>query len=236
MKPNKFPAAMPHGEIKEIFPDVFLVAGRFRMMPGLVILRNMVIIRSKGELTLINCIRLTNQGQHELEALGEIKHIIRLGDAHSCDFPFYKTSYDVTYWGLNNMRECAGMKPDKVLVHHAELPFPNTEVFIFNNKKHGEAAIILQREGGVLITCDSVVNSGNMRKANFFAKLFSRLSGVIGHAKIPKFWRMRSRVKITDYDELLTHDFKHLLSAHGKPLLDDAKQCLTETVKNFKCT
>ena len=55
--------AWPHGEIKQIFDDIFFVSGINKTVHDGVELqhsRNMIIVREEGKLSLINSVRLTD--------------------------------------------------------------------------------------------------------------------------------------------------------------------------------
>src|SRR5688572_6827527 len=84
-----FLPAMPHGPITEVFPDVFVVEGGFQFAPGVRITRNMTVVRQGDELTIINSVRLTPDGEAELEKLGRVKHVVRIGAFHGADDPYY---------------------------------------------------------------------------------------------------------------------------------------------------
>ncbi len=57
--------AWPHGELREIFPNVFFVTGtNFTTHEGMELQHslNMVIVKNGNELTLINTVRLNDKG------------------------------------------------------------------------------------------------------------------------------------------------------------------------------
>ena len=61
---RQHPKALPHGELKEVFKDVFFLTGTVAM-PGplpITFSRNMTVVREGGNLTLINSIRLGEGG------------------------------------------------------------------------------------------------------------------------------------------------------------------------------
>lgn len=82
------PFQAPHGPITEVFPDIFQVRGTSNMGP-MRITRNMTIVRHKGALTLINTVRLSDEGLRELEALGRIENVMKVAGLHGIDDPFY---------------------------------------------------------------------------------------------------------------------------------------------------
>ncbi|MFN7097544.1 MAG: hypothetical protein ACK4PR_08300 [Gammaproteobacteria bacterium] len=72
--------AWPQSEIKEIFPDVFIVIRVNKTNYNGVNLqhsRNMIIIRENNNLSLINTVRLTVNGLAALDKLRKVKNIIR---------------------------------------------------------------------------------------------------------------------------------------------------------------
>ena len=83
---------MPHGDIEEVFPDVFFVMGTTRPNFGganFQFSRNMTIARDKGALTLINTVRLDEDGLAHLDDLGNVEHVVKLGAFHGIDDAFY---------------------------------------------------------------------------------------------------------------------------------------------------
>ena len=78
---------MPHGEIEEVFPDVFFVTGTTRPDFGggpMQFSRNMTIVRDNGDLSLVNTVRLNEAGLARLDSLGRVANVIRIeiGRAH----------------------------------------------------------------------------------------------------------------------------------------------------------
>ena len=62
MSDYEFPSALVHGEIRELFPDVFFVTGTMTIAgKPMSFSRNMTIVRDNGSLTLINSVRLDEQ-------------------------------------------------------------------------------------------------------------------------------------------------------------------------------
>ncbi len=87
---------MPHGDIRQIFKDVFFVTGTNKIHhEGIDIQtsRNMTIVRSGSELTLINTVRLNEEALQKLDALGVVTNIVRIGAFHGRDDAFYQNRY-----------------------------------------------------------------------------------------------------------------------------------------------
>ena len=73
---------MKHGEINEIRDNIFWLAGAVQVGPGMRIDRNMTIVRRGDELTLSSSIRLFPQPEKDLEQLGKVRQVVKLGHAH----------------------------------------------------------------------------------------------------------------------------------------------------------
>jgi hypothetical protein len=62
---DQFPPALPHGQLEQIFPDIFFVTGTMQtvlMNARRQFSRNMTVVRDGNALTLINSIRLDGAG------------------------------------------------------------------------------------------------------------------------------------------------------------------------------
>ncbi len=121
---------------------------------------------------------------------------------------------------------------DIELMVNGVMPFPDCSLFIFETSLYPECILHLNREDGILMTCDSVKNW--TKPDDFFsistAKLYQQLE-FFGEATISKIWQQACQVKAQDFLKLQSLAFKHLLSAHGEPLLNEAHERLTETIK-----
>jgi hypothetical protein len=67
--PRPFPAAQPHGELREIVPDVYFVTGTVKLPGPLPVRfsRNMTVLREGGRLILVNAVRLDDAGLAALD-------------------------------------------------------------------------------------------------------------------------------------------------------------------------
>lgn len=217
---ESFRAALPHDEILEIQPDLFLVRGTYRFMPGFSIPRNMVIARQGDELTLINGVRLSAEGEAALARLGTVKHLVRLGSFHGADDPYLKQRYGARTWaprGLGYDQDLDGANS------------PLGEAFRFEGAKEPEGALLL---GDTLITCDSFQNwtANTMEKCSWIGRIFMKQAG-FRPALIGPFWlkRMGNGVE-TDFRRIAERPFKHAISGHGEPLLDTARAEFTAEI------
>lgn len=214
-----FPAAMPHDPIEEIIPDVFMVRGRVRMNGLMTITRNMAMVRHGSELTLVDPIRLNEQEEQRLEELGSVKRILRLGPFHGQDDAYYIDRYAAELWVPGDSTAYPEPKPNVVFGRDTALPFPDAELFCFEGLKQNESALLIRREGGLLITCDSVQHYGDYRHNNLPARVMMPFIGFPKTMVVGPFWLKLMTPKgastESEFRRLLGLNFENLLSAHG---------------------
>jgi hypothetical protein len=234
---GKYHDVMPHGPIREVLKDVFFVTGTMKnefFGSMWQFSRNMTIVREDGKLTILNSVRLNDEGLAELDRLGQVVNVVRLGDMHGVDDPFYVDRYKAKFWALPDMKTQEGLPIDQPLTEGGELPFKNAALFVFKTTKRPECIIRLDRDGGIMIACDSLQNwvapdeffapetVETMQKMNFF-----RTAG-LGPA-----WMYESEPKAPDFVRLKEISFKHALCGHGDPLLHHAGEEFQATFKQM---
>ncbi|UDL03581.1 hypothetical protein [Marinobacter sp. CA1] len=228
-----FPPAYPHDRIAKLYPSVFLLHGSIRMKPGLRINRNMIILCDAQALTLVNPVRMDDDGLSALEKLGTVKRVIRLGDFHGLDDAFYLDRYQCEFWAQSGQATYRHPQPDTVISANLAPPFPNSEFFIFESAQYPEAALLL-RDHQLLITTDSVQYHADWSYFSLLSKYAFRLLGFRLGLNIGPPWLKRvtpagGSLK-TDFERLLELEFEALVSAHGKLLSANAKQMLAMEV------
>lgn len=225
---STFPAAEPHGALEEIAEGVFWVQGSIKMGPGVRISRNMAIVRSGTDLTVISSVRLSEEGELALGKLGTVRHVVKIGASHGRDDAYYMSRFDAPYWALPGGARKVDPTPSREL-SPTSLPFEDAELFQFEHTLRKEAAIVVKRAGGILITCDALQHWPNTKGCSAMAKLVAR---GIGFLKTPVVIGPPWRKSMTppkgslqeDFDRLASLEFKHMVGAHGAALRDTAKE------------
>lgn len=220
--------ALPHGAITEIFPDVFFVTGSFRIGPGVVCTRNMTVVRQGRELVVLNSVRLTPEGEAQLDRLGKVSDVVRVGAFHGIDDPYYVERYGAKLWGPPKVDAPSGISA-KVMGRDGS-PVQASRTFVFEQGQKGEIAVVLDREGGLLVTCDAFQNWTSYDGCSLLAKPVMRIMGFEEkHIGGPWAKAMGPGVR-ADFDRLLEMPFRHLAPAHGTVLRDLAKDGLREAM------
>lgn len=135
--------------IKRLDPYTYVFHCTTRNDAGGRVNRNMIVVgQAGGELSVIDPLRITSEGERKLKKLGKVTRIIRLGDT------IHAAEEDAYY--LNNFPSVERWAPGKFLddlpIHqkmkeNGSTPFPLCKVFVFRETVRPEAALLLYREG-----------------------------------------------------------------------------------------
>lgn len=228
----EFPAVMNHGPLEEVFPDVFFVTGTMRgefFGSMWQFSRNMTVVREDDRLSLLNAVRLDDAGLAALEALGEVANVVRIGSMHGHDDAFYVDRYKATFWAMPGMPG-NGPRVDEELTEGGRLPFANASMFAFKTTKLPECILRLDREGGIMLACDSLQNW--VAADEFFLdETVATMTemGFFTPANLGPAWMHVSAPKPDDFRRLKEVPFKHALCGHGVPLRDTAMEAYHAT-------
>lgn len=230
------PPVYPHDEITPLYPGVYLLHGSIKMGPGIRMNRNMIILKNGPELSLINPVRMNEGGLSRLEALGEVKNILRLGDFHGLDDAFYRDRYQCEFWAQRGQKTYREPRPTQEIRAGSKTPYPKSEFFTFETAKHPEAALLL-KEHRLLITTDSVQYHAGWSYFTWPTKLAFRLVGFKPGINIGPPWLKLVTPKggtlRYDFEQLMALDFDALVAAHGVLLSSGAKALLRSEVERI---
>jgi hypothetical protein len=195
----------------------------------------MAIVRHQGELSLVNPIRLDEEGERRLLALGDIERILRLGPMHGLDDPYYVERFGAELWAQGESQTYPEPKIDRKLAPDLPLPFPDAELFAFEGTRQPESALLIRRDPGILLTCDSIQHYGDYRHNSLLARIVMPFIGfpkttVVGPIWLKMMTPEGGSLK-QEFERLLTLDFDRLLSAHGSLLTSGAKDSVAAAVR-----
>jgi hypothetical protein len=195
------------------------------MAPLTVIPRNMVIVREGRELALINSVRLSPGGEAELERLGRVRHLVKLGAFHTRDDPYYRHRYLPTFWAPRPRDP-----QTRALGADGASPLARARPFVFERARRGEAALVLDQPGGaLLVTCDSAQPWRDTAGCSLVGGVachalgFLRRPVTIGPMWLKQMSEGDPARLVPDFDRLLAMDFAHLIAGHGALLRDVAR-------------
>jgi hypothetical protein len=237
---TEFPIQLPHGPLREVLPDIFFVSGQSRPDFGgrtLQFSRNMLVVRDGQDLTLLNTLRLDSAGLAALDALGTVRSIVKLGSFHGRDDAFYLNRYDAPFWAPEGMSHERDVTATHHLVAGGAVPVTDGTSFLFETASSPEAILHLGRHNGILISCDSLQNWTEADE--FFDEATAALmakQGFFHPANVGPGWRRSVSPEARDFARLKSLNFRHLLSAHGQPLLNDAHAAVHDTIERLFST
>lgn len=256
--PRAHPPALYHGEIEQIFPNVYFVQGTVEMKGAMPLItmtfqRAMTIIRNeKGELVLFNSLRLDDDGLKQLDALGEVKHVVRLAFFHGLDDPFYKERYpESTVWAPDKAPYFPEFQVKATPYFRADRLYSNTsnadlspflhiqaKTVTIESCKYPEAVVLVDRpEGRVLIAGDALQNFARTGDphANCCSGLMMRGMGFYKPCSVGPAWIGVCKPAKSEMIAFLeTHAFDHLLPVHGLPCLGKAHEKYSPAIYGLK--
>lgn len=230
--------AARHSKIQPVADDIYMVRGKMPSTPSrplfervfLYYSRTMTIVRRKNaenvyELTLINSIRLNDNALQQLSALGEVKHIVRLGSFHGVDDAFYLQSYQAKYWVVKGMQNALGLTIEPEVLSDDNMPIAGSQVFSFDQLVYPEAIIILppsDQRAGVAITTDSIQNHTSVFDIDNspLVSLAIWRIGLVGKARLGPIWMREQTPKNQGQMMLSGGDKKHNMVAFLRPQFD----------------
>ena len=220
-----------------MFPDVYFVTGTMRGDFGGSIWqfsRNMTVVRDGDDLSLVNSVRLDEDGLAALDRLGRVRNVVRIGSLHGMDDAFYLDRYGATLWSLPGMETDADAAGTKTLSAGGETPFPDCSVFVFEHTKLPECILRLDREGGIMIACDALQNWCTHDR--FFSEESKGLMTEMGffqQANVGPVWMQVNEPAADDFARLKEIPFRHALCGHGEPLVGTAAEDYAATFKRL---
>lgn len=232
-KKTKHFATLHHGELVTIFPEVLSVKGTMQLFGLFRYSRNMTVLKNGNSLILVNPVRLSSEGETTLLGHGNIDHILKIGSLHSVDIPYYMDTFSPKLWMLNDDKSLDDYKADYFLNDHPTLPFLDLKVHVFEGSKIPEAVLVMPSNGGVLLSCDSLVNmTADDEHANGLVRTLSKL--LPKPTYIGPNWVKIAKPTKTSFTEILGFAFENLVPAHGEPVLKNAKEELEGYFSTYK--
>jgi hypothetical protein len=233
-KPFKSSRGKSFGTVERVFDDVWWAWGTTRFGPGVTFPRNMTLVRADDGLVALQPVMMPDAEQAKIDALGKVTHVVRLGDFHGMDNQRYLDRYDAKHWSPKDATPLDGTRVDHELAPGGALPLPDATLYAFDVAPFPEMVIHLRRHGGILLTCDSVQSWTPLPAGiSTLGGVMARVMGFKGRACIGPGWRKQCEKGVSfgpKFRELLDLDFRHIIGAHGPPILDDAKDSLRAAV------
>lgn len=233
-----YPPSQPHGEILRILPDVYTVSGSVRLAPATVINRNMTIVRSGDDLTLINPVRLRPVVEERLLDIGNIRHLVRLGYYHGCDDLYYRDRFNATFWRQAGS-DYYPPPADRPLCEGDDCPVPGGRFLELCRGQRPEAVMWLPHSGGLLLACDALQYWRTWSGCSWCGRSLLRLNGLRRGVQVVPGWcakvlpkgRDPSHWMEEDFRRLLQWRFNHFLGGHGEFLADAAGEQVAAAVE-----
>lgn len=230
---------LPHGALQPLFDNIWFIQGQVKMpmkIPAK-ISRSMTVYKNpeNGELTLINSMRLSKEGLEELQKIGPITNVIRVGGFHGRDDLFYRKEFEAKIFAIQGQTYSRSMEPPTIvddgfmqpdvwISQASHIPIKDCKLKIFSSSTPPEAALLIPEHGGILVTADSLQNTPIPDEfVNIPMKLMMQQSGFWVAHNVGPGWVKFAKPRAGDIRSIMDFDFEHVLPGHGNPVIDDAK-------------
>ena len=211
--------------MKELLPNIYQATTALKVGPTK-IPGAMHLIKTDEEVLLIDPFVLPDPEAQALEALGKPTLILITGAWHVRDAEFYRKRYGASILASREAVPKLGIAVDDAFGDGETLPGGLTTIGM-PGTMIGETIFRQEREGGVLIVGDALMNLSLGERA-----LIMRLLGFRSNlGTMPKLFMKDKKHAAESYQKLLDYDFDHLLVSHGSPILSGAKEQLRMALK-----
>jgi len=231
---NKTQPIYPHGGLEAIAEGVYVVRGSIKLNPLVRITRNMVVVQGEGGVTLIHAVRVNEETEQAICALGDIKYVLRLGAMHGVDDPYYVERFGAKFCCAPGGTAYPGPDIDVPLKEMLDLAITDAELFEFSGSKQPEAALLVRRGSGLLITCDAIQHYGDFSYNNTLAKLLMPFLGFKKTTLIGPIWLKAMTPEDAslqeEFERLVELPFDSLIAAHGTHLVSGAKDSVRAAI------
>lgn len=231
--PRKHPAPRPHGELREILPDLYFVTGTVKMPGPLPVRfsRNMTVVRRGDRLIVVDSVRLDDAGLAALDKLGKVTDVVRLAANHGMDDPFYAERYGAKVWAVKGQRYTAGFNTSSpktyFAAHHemdaaTELPIAGAKLVVIDSVPP-EAMLLLREHGGVMISGDCLQNwATHDEYFSWLGRTLMKRMGFLQAHNVGPGWLRQGKPPKEQLRGVLGATFANVLPAHGTPVVGEA--------------
>ena len=181
-----------------------------------------------------------------MDKLGKVEHVIRLAGFHGMDDPFYNDRYNAKVWAVKGQVYAPGFDPtltsdaghfqaDVEIDEDTVLPIPSATLYHFKSTTPGEGLILLDRDGGILVSGDCLQNWRRTdRYFSLIARPMMKWMGFIKPHNVGPGWLRLAKPDVGELRGLLDLNFEHVLPAHGTAVIGNAKACFRPAIENLR--
>lgn len=118
-----------------------------------------------------------------------------------------------------------GLKTTHILRPSGDMLISQASLFTYDSSKMPEGMLLLHREGGILLSADSLQNWAEVDE--FFSEFAAgrmQQPGFIQPANIGPDWLRVRQQEPEEFAKVAELEFAHLMPSHGTPILKSAKE------------
>ncbi len=221
----------PHGPLQQVLPNIFTVTGTIRLFGLFQYSRVMTILNDNGTLAIINPVRVEDDLLNEIHKLGQIKYLLKIGQLHCVDVPFYMDNFSPELWINRDDPSIDESHSPHYFDDVDEIPILGCKVKTVEGSKIKESILVTPGDGGCLHSCDAYVNMGSDPNHNWLTANLSKF--LPNPTYIGPNWIKLAKPPEDSMKSVLDFDFENFIPAHGKPLIGNAKKEIGNYLESF---
>jgi len=204
--------------------------------------RNMTVVRQGEGLVLLNTVRLDEAGLAALDALGQVREVLRVGGWHGSDDAFYKDRYGCPVTAVKGQRYFEGTNPkkgrtyfeaDREVDADSELPIEGASLYVVHTDPP-EAILRIPAGGGTLITADALNHWPRADDYfNFAGSVGMKLGGMIKPHAMMKPWIDKYKPDPAEVAGILELGFDSVLPGHGEVVIGGALEKFRPVIEAY---
>ncbi len=230
-KKEKYFKLFPHSDLQEVLPNIFVVTGSMKIFGLFQYSRTMTILRDGEVLALVNPVRVNDRVLNEIQKMGKIKHLLKIGQLHNVDVPFYMDKFSPDLWVNKDDPSIGDYQPKAYFDDYNEIPILNCKVKTIVDSKIKESFLVTPANGGCLHSCDAFVNMGVDSNHNWLTAKLSKF--LPDPTYIGPNWIKMAKPPEASMKAVLNYDFENFIPAHGQPILGGAKDKIASYLNDY---
>lgn len=228
--------------------NLFIVRSLFPMQPIPYFMKlpiTMTIARDdSGDLTLFNAFRVPEDVENQILALGQLRHVVKLGQFHGAADAYYCRSPKFSspdYWAAPGATLSPGLDVTRELKPGGPLPIEGAQLYNLDGLPFVENVITVPVPGrrNALIACDALMHLADTSGAPILARLMMNMFGFTCELNAPQpapIWLMKAvsicgkEAVIKWFSDIVAMDWDTVVCAHGTAVVDCSHEKVTEAV------
>lgn len=217
--------------LREVVSGVYRATAKLKVIPFVRVSSGMCVLKSENGTVLVDPFELSPDDTRTLEQIGKPSAIVLAGKFHVRNIANYRERYGCPIFAHTAIAQNSDIQADEACKDGDNLP-GGLQAIVMQGTAPGETIFLANTDGGCLIAGDALMNIAPGSRI-WIQRMISTPEGL---GTMPKRFMEDATRAAEAYESLLTHQFEHLLVAHGDPIIGGAKAQLEAALRQTNWT